>query len=110
MARKRTIVLMRPAEPDEDGPALASLGTRESVTEVLAAFNTAPDGAERSSSSGTEVLYGPGMVVEIPTTTDDISQAMVTMLDEGLAFPVLMRLCKKLEWRMMDPDTGRTFG
>lgn len=110
MAVNRTIVLMRPADPDEDGPALASLGTRESVADALSAFNTAPDGADRSSSAGTDVFYGPGMVVEIPTTTDDICQAMVTMLDEELAFPVLMRLCKELEWRMMDPDTGRTFG
>ena len=96
---------------NSDGPvATGPLGTAREVKETLARFNTAPDGSARSASLGTEILHGPGMVVEIACGSGDVQQAMVTVTDDDVAWPVLSRLCKAVGWRMMDVETGRLFG
>ncbi|QOJ00290.1 MAG: hypothetical protein HRU70_07235 [Phycisphaeraceae bacterium] len=105
---KRQVVLMKAGGPK--GEPAPPLGTHRDVRDALARFNTAPDGAVRSKAAGTEVLHGPGMLVEIPTTTDTVQQAMVTMTDDDIAWPVLERLCRGLQWKMVDLETGRAFG
>jgi hypothetical protein len=100
---------MPPGYKPADGPA-KPLGTLREVCERFSRYNTAPDGGKRSASAGTEVLHGPGMIVEVPTSTDTISQAMVTMLDDDIAWPVLLRLCRNLQWKMVDLESGRSFG
>ncbi len=107
MARKRQLVLTRSAKSARPGE-LASMGPRKDVLGQLARFNTAPDGAPRNT--GMDVLHGPGMVIEIPLTSDDVTQAMVTVTDEDIALPVLLRLCKALGCAMVDLESGRTFG
>ena len=94
--------------PDRAGSPLP-LGTRKEVTAKLCCFNTGPDGAG-PSSTGTEFLYGPGMVIEVPTTTDQVTQAIASISDEEIALPVLMKMCKTLQWRLMDIESGRMFG
>jgi uncharacterized protein YbjT (DUF2867 family) len=86
----------------------ASLGTRREVFDALARFNTAPDGSP--TGGATERLYGPGFTVELATSTDTIAQALLSLNDEDIAWPVLMRLCKELAWSMTDLESGRTFG
>lgn len=114
MARDRQLVLMKP-EPSEDGVVtaeLADLGSLEDVLGVFAAFNTAGDGTSAGPSGGA-LLYGPGMIVEIPQPSDNgagVRQAMVTVKDEDLAWSVLWRLCRKHGWKMVDPETGQSFG
>jgi hypothetical protein len=109
VGRKRQLILMSPdpdAEPGE--PAMRPLGPRAEVVESFAGFNTAADGSGRST--GTEVLHGPGFVVEIASGQDEVMQAMITVNDEEIAWPVLSRLCRGTGWKMADPETGRTFG
>ncbi len=106
MARKRRqLVIMGPER--NGGPA--PLGSRREFTQKLASFNTAPDGA-LPSNSGTEFLYGPGMTVEVPTSVDTITQAIASVSDEDIALPVLMKMCKQLQWKLMDIESGRVFG
>lgn len=104
---RRQVVLTRKAVPGSGTPPL---GSRRDIREHLARFNTSGDGTEPKASRGTEVLYGPGMVIEIPLNMDSVAQAMVTMSDEDIAWPVLMRLCKELSWQMVDLESGRAFG
>jgi len=92
------------------GAEAEPLGTPREVVSALAAFNTAPDGAPKSPAAVTMKLHGPGFVAEISTTQDEIAQILVTMLEEDIAWPVLMRIRKRLGWAMMDLDTGRTMG
>jgi hypothetical protein len=93
-----------------EGPgAAAPLGTLREVRERLANFNTSTDGAP-GKGMGTEILYGPGMVVELPTSIEPVAQAIATVSDEEIAWPVLMRICKTLRWRLMDMESGRVFG
>lgn len=94
------------AEPGD--PAMRPLGSVADVIGSLAGFNTAPDGTTRSS--GTDVLHGPGFVVEIASGQDEVMQAMIVVNDEELAWPVLSRLCRGTGWKMTDMETGRSFG
>jgi len=123
VAKKRQIVLMRgaltglaalssgsrptrPDSPHQVGP----LGTPEEIRETLARSNTAPDGSPRTASLGTEILHGPGLIIELPTNQAEVSQALVTVTDDDIAWPVLSRLCKAAGWKMVDVDSGRVFG
>lgn len=106
MARKkRQLVMMG---PDRNGSA-GALGARREVRETFARFNTAPDGSNKDSM-GLERLHGPGMVVEIATSVDPVTQAVASINDEDIALPVLFKLCKTTGWRLMDMESGRIFG
>lgn len=107
MAKRRQIVLMNAAAPTSEG--MAPLGSLRQVTEILGRFNTATDGTP-PSTMGTLRLFGPGMVVELPQGFDNIAQAMVTLVEEEIAWSVLSRLCKEKKWKMVDLETGRAFG
>ncbi|RMH28758.1 MAG: hypothetical protein D6693_03285 [Planctomycetota bacterium] len=100
MPPARQIVLV----PAESG----SLGTRREVLRGLAAFNTAPDGDPDTPG----VAYGPGFRVELPFVgdRDPVTQALLTITEEDNAWPVLIRMCKRTGWRLMDAESGRTFG
>ncbi len=85
-----------------------ALGSWREVVRQLGAFNTAPDG----SSDSPGMLFGPGIIVQLPMLgpDDPVMQVVVTIEEEGIAWPVLTRVCRLLKWKMMDPKTGRTFG
>lgn len=98
---------MKTVDPADEG-ALPPLGSLDHVESVLARFNTAGDGAPRRNGEvGLRTLYGPGMIVEVPTGHDEVGQLMITMTDDDFAFPVLMRLCREQRWTLMDPETGQ---
>lgn len=96
----------RPDSPHQVGP----LGTPQEIRDTLARYNTAPDGSPRSASLGTEILHGPGLIIELPTNQTEVAQALVTVTDDDIAWPVLSRLCKAAGWKMVDVESGRVFG
>ena len=87
---------------------MADLGSPRRVMRELEPYNTSPDGS-KGSALGTTTLFGPGLVVDLPTSAEELTQVMVTVVEEETAWPVLARLCKTLGWKMMDPESGRTF-
>lgn len=105
MARKRRQVVLLSSESD----ANASLGRIEAVRAKLADFNTSLDGGP-AKMTGTEFLYGPGFLVELPTGQDDVKQAIITVQDDEIGLPVLFRMCRALGWKMLDMESGRVFG
>ncbi len=119
VAKKRTLVLLNPSSGPEGA---APLGSLREVREALGCSNIAPDGSGAhgyGERMGTGVFFGPGMVLEVPLMDEpdalrgegpEVRQVLVSVTDEDFAFPVLMRLCKRHQWQMMDPDSGRTFG
>jgi len=107
VSKKRQYVLM--TAQTTPGGGLSALGSAGAVKEILANFNTAPDGGP-TKSLGTEMLHGPGMVMDIPTSTESVTQVMVSVTDEEIAWPVLSRLCKVRNWKLVDLESGRTFG
>ena len=101
---KRQIILMKvasSASADDHDDAVQPLGDRKEVLAALADFNTAPD------STGGEFLYGPGLVMQMPFAGDEIAQLLVSHTDEDFAWPVLFRICERLGWNLMDPNSGR---
>lgn len=112
MPPARQIVLVRLLE-DEGDEVSASvlnsvpLGTSREVAERLAPLNIAPDGEQDTVG----ILFGPGLTVQLPMVgpDDPVMQAVVS-IEEEIAWPVLERICKRLGWKMMDPNSGRMFG
>lgn len=103
MARRQIIILkLGPTTGDEPAPQL-SLGTRAEVFAALAQFNTYPDTPE-----GKEFLYGPGIVVSLPPGEDEVMQLLISVVEEDIAWAVVMRICTRMNWALMDPDSGRT--
>jgi hypothetical protein len=116
VAKTRQILLvkiLRTDEDDADTPSILNsipLGTQQQVIDALSVFNTAPDGSKDPESFG--VMHGPGFIAQLPMTgpKDPVSQIAVSIQEEEIAWPVLSRVCKRLNWMMMDPTSGRTFG
>lgn len=102
MPTARQIVLVPAADAD------ATLGTRHVIIDTLAGYNTTPDGDPDTDG----VLFGPGFRVELPFVgeRDPVGQALLTITEEDNAWPVLVRMCKETGWRLMDAESGRTFG
>lgn len=107
--KKRILVLFRPKDPSDPAAGTASMGSPREVREAVAGFNTAPDGTPRKNM-GTEVLFGPGFILEIAQGQDEIMQAMVTANEPDTAWPVLSRICRANEWKLQDAESGQVFG
>jgi hypothetical protein len=105
LGRRRQIVLSR--QSDGENAELTPLGKPDEVLAALAVFNTAPDGSP--PGLGAITLYGPGMAMTMPTTQPEVTQLIANLSDEEIALPVLMRMCKSLEWSMTDMETGMKF-
>ncbi len=84
------------------------MGRKQEILKELARYNIAMDG----SAEGFSTAWGPGIRLEFPFVEDKdpINQIMVTLGEEDYAWPVLTRLTKEMCWRMMDPESGRTYG
>lgn len=116
VAKTRQILLVKILRTDEDegdAPSILNsipLGTQQQVIDALSVFNTAPDGSKDPESFG--VMHGPGFIAQLPMTgpKDPVSQIAISIQEEEIAWPVLSRVCKRLNWMMMDPGSGRTFG
>lgn len=102
-------MLLNPRDPSDISEGYDPLGSPRDLEEALAPYNTAPDGSA-GASRGTMFLYGPGIVVEVPRGHDVIQQALVTVIEADIAFPVLMRLCRGNAWKLQDVESGQMFG
>lgn len=104
----RQIVLFKPEDPEDASAGMADLGSPRRVMRELEPYNTSPDGS-KGTALGSLTLHGPGLVVDLPSAADELHQVMVTVVEEETAWPVLARLCRTMGWKMMDPESGRTF-
>lgn len=105
------------AESESESPAAAvgsaslsriSLGKHPDLLAILEQFNIAPDGSPLTQG----LLFGPGFVISMPSEEESpiVMELPTEVIEMDTAWPVLMRLCAVLGWRMMDPASGRTFG
>jgi len=112
MASQQFVIFSTSEPPDPFGGGgppteLEALGSEAQILSAFAQCNTAPDGG--GGGAGSITLYGPGMVCELPLGLDEIKQVMVVVKDRDTAWPVLAKICKGNGWRMLDPESGRTF-
>ena len=95
----QTFVILSPEESSSGG--LAPIGTRDEIVKALEPLNTAPERA------GEDVLWGPGIRIDLPPDKDPVDQMLLTVVEEEIAFLVIMRIGRICQWRMLDPETGR---
>ncbi len=94
------VILARSERP---GDGLPELGTREEIVRELANSNVAPEVPEG------DVLYGPGIRLEFPPGIDPVNQILLSIMEDEIAWLVILRLAKKFGWRILDTATGREF-
>lgn len=80
---------------------MAPIGPRAKIVGDLSHFNTAPE------REGDDVLYGPGIRLELPPDQNDVSQMLLTITEEEIAWLVIMRLAKAFDWKIVDTTSGR---
>ncbi len=97
----RQFVILSGEESEEEG-SLPAIGPRAEIVEKLARANTSPE-----SSDAEDVLYGPGIRVELTPNQDPVSQMLVTVTEEEIGWQVLTRLINHFQWKLLDPNTGR---
>jgi hypothetical protein len=105
-SKRRLFVLIGAPTGEARESGAKPLGRIKDVERSLARFNTSGDGTPVSGQP-TMRLHGPGMVVEMALANDPATQAMISVNDEQMAWPVLERMCKATGFRLMDPDSGR---
>lgn len=83
---------------------MAPMGARAQLIRDLGRFNTAPE-----QSGEDDILYGPGIRLELPPGQDPVNQLLLTVVEEEIAWQVIMRLAKTFEWKIVDTESGREF-
>ena len=92
-------LVIQSQDSSSDG-SLASMGSREEITRKLADLNTAPE------SSESERLYGPGIILDF-AGVDPVNQMMLTIIEEEIAWLVIMRIVRAMNWKLLDLESGR---
>ena len=100
-AASRQFVILSSRDADE-GEALPPIGPRSDIVEKLARANSSPE-----SPDVEDVLYGPGIRIELTPDQDPICQMLVTVTEEEIGWQVLTRLINHFQWKLLDPVTGR---
>ncbi len=80
---------------------MVPIGSREEILNLLANYNTAPENDDES------ILFGPGIRIELPPDQDPVPQMVLSVVEDEIAWLVIMRLAKELKWKILDPMTGR---
>lgn len=79
------------------------LGEKAEVIKSLRYLNTAP-----SSDATINVLWGPGIRIDLPNEQDPVPQMLVTFTEEEIAWNVLIKIAKECNWMVQDTNSGRT--
>jgi len=94
---QQMVILARSGASDG---ALAPLGSRREILAGTQPYNTAPD------RDGGDILYGPGIRIELPPG-EPITQMLLSVTEEEIAWQVIMKMARQLAWRLYDPVSGR---
>jgi hypothetical protein len=97
-----SFVILAANQPSGAG-GLAPIGPRDRLLRDLFDCNTGPQ------REGEDILYGPGIRIELPPGQDPVTQMLLTLTEPDIGWQVLMRLAKRWGWKVLDPNTGREF-
>ncbi len=82
----------------ETGPQ--NLGSRRELVKQLATLNTGPEHPDD------DVLWGPGLRIEMTPGQDPVTQMLLTLVEEEIAWLSVMRLARVCQWRIVEVDSG----
>src|SRR5262245_56309468 len=87
---------------------MAPIASRKDLVRELAAYNTGPDTDPNAAQNAlkSDVLYGPGIRIDLPPGQDPVTQMLVTLIEKEIGVLVLPRLAAAFKWRVIDADTG----
>ncbi len=94
------LVILSRDEPA--GGERTPIGSRDELLRELANRNTGPE------RPGEDTLFGPGIQIDLAPGEDPITQMLLTINDEDIAWTVILRLGRELHWRIFDPRSGRS--
>jgi hypothetical protein len=80
---------------------MTPIGTRREILGILRMLNTAPQ------TPGEDVLYGPGVEIELPPGLDPVTQMLLRLTDEDVGWDVIRAIAHRTHWRLLDPLSGR---
>lgn len=100
----RQFVILAAQAPEAAG-SMAPIGPRDEILDKLGRANTAAEDAESP-----DILYGPGIRIELTPGQDPVSQMLMTITEEEIAWQVIRRLLNHFQWRLLDPNTGQELG
>ena len=84
----------------EDTPGNA-LGTHKEVLDQLASMNTMPE------RDGEDTIWEPGIRIDLSPGQDPVTQMLLSIVEEEIAWLVIMRLARECRWKMLDMETGQ---
>jgi hypothetical protein len=102
VASQYVILSKHEPSPSSSSNGLPPLGGRRQIISDLSRYNTAPESKEDDST-----LYGPGIRLELPPGQDPVTQMLLTVVEEEIAWLVILRLAKAFNWKIVDMGTGR---
>jgi hypothetical protein len=94
----KTFVIL---SPETSGSNMAAIGSRSEIVEQLSRLNTAPE------QMGEDALFGPGIRIDLPPEQETVDQMLLTIVEEEIAYLVIMRISRICGWKILDPETGR---
>ena len=77
------------------------LGSREDVLQQLAGLNTMPE------QDGEDTVWGPGIRIDLSPGQDPVTQMLLSIVEEEIAWLVIMRLARECQWKLLDMETGQ---
>lgn len=80
---------------------MAPIGTRREILSTLRTLNTGPQ------LDGEDILYGPGIEVELPPGIDPVTQMLLKLTDEDVGWDVIRAIAHRTHWKLLDPLSGR---
>ena len=96
----KVFVVLSSHDADSQG-AMMPIASRKDLLAELFDCNTGPEQKDE------DVLYGPGIRLELTPGQDPITQMLLTLTEEEIGWQVLTKLLKQFDWKLLDPNTGR---
>ncbi len=97
MSTQQLVVLSPDPRSGDELPPLGNIGE---ILDQLSHLNVHPE------QEGDPVVYGPGIRIE-GSPGEPIRQMLLTIVEEEIAWLVIMRVAKAMNWKLFDPTTGR---
>ena len=97
----KQLVVMSQESSGHDG-SLPAMGSRREIIEQLGSRNTAAE------TEGGNTLYGPGIRLDLTPDEDPITQMLLLVVDEDIAWDVIARIARDFKWQLLDPISGRS--
>ena len=61
----------------------------------------------RPEREGEDVLWGPGIRIDLSPGQDPVTQMLLSLVEEEIAWLVIMRLARECQWKLLDMETGQ---